>query len=103
MQCRQLPKVMYPRQPAGKSSVTVYAENWSAERQTVAMASTFIEWVAGSDAHMTAEMGPPGCQVQPGNQSASIYVLSIQAATALGPCMRPAATRSVFSCTKATC
>ena len=76
-----LPMAMYPRPPAGSSLVTVYGENWTAEKQTVTMATTFSEWVAGSDAHMTAEMaqriGTPCCQVEPGNQSASTYVLLI--------------------------
>jgi len=55
---------------------------------------------------MTAEMAqrigtPVVARLSQANQSASTYVLPIQAATALGPCMQPAATRSVCSCVKA--
>jgi hypothetical protein len=51
-----LPMPMHPCcPPAGTSQVTVYGENWSAEKQTITMATTFSEWVAGRDANMTAE------------------------------------------------
>jgi hypothetical protein len=45
-----------PGAPAGSAAVTVYGENWTAEKQTITMATTFSEWVAGSDAHLTAEV-----------------------------------------------
>jgi len=53
MQCRQCGPAHgnVPRPPAGSSLVTVYAENWTAEKQTVTMATTFSKWVAGNDTH----------------------------------------------------
>jgi hypothetical protein len=39
-----------PRWPAGNALVTVYGENWTAEKQTLTMQTTFSEWVADSGA-----------------------------------------------------